>query len=125
MATEIFSDSRSYRPIAEGLPLASLVGSRMASRFYSWLGLSGARYVCTIFRAGEEETLACFEGAIVIGVSQKDGVRRPVCVLRPGEFIEHGSTRLAAALTMEVNEWRLHFSSDLRQVATDIGCIVD
>lgn len=125
MTTEIVSDFPSCRSVAEGLPLASLVGSRMASRFYSWLGLSGARYVCTIFGAGEEETLACFEGAIVIGVSQRDGVRRPVCVLKPSESIKHGSTRLAAALTMGVNEWHLHFSSDLRQVASDIGCTVD
>jgi hypothetical protein len=125
MTTEILSDRPGHLPAAEGFPLASLVGSKMASRFYSWFGLSGTRYVCTIFRAGEEEALACFEGAAIIGVAQKDGVRTPVCVLKPHEFIEHRSNRLAVALMMGVNEWHLHFSSDVQQVAADIGSAVD
>jgi hypothetical protein len=125
MTTEMLSDRPVHLSAAEGLPLASLVGSKMASRFYSWLGLSGTRYVCTIFRAGEEETLACFEGAVIIGVAQKEGVRRPVCAFQPTEFAENRSPRLAAALAMGVNEWHVHFSSDIRQLAGDIGCAID
>jgi hypothetical protein len=39
-----------------GFGLASLAASNLERRFYSWLGRSGRRYVCTVFRNGEALT---------------------------------------------------------------------
>ncbi len=124
MVTGVLTDNPGHRSVAEGAPLGSLTGNELANRFYCWLGLSGTSYVCTVFRAGEEEALASFNRAAIIGVAQRDEVRRPVCVLQP-EDLTNESVRRVAAVSLGVNEWHAHFSEDRRQLAADIGCAAD
>jgi hypothetical protein len=62
------------RPAPEGLGLASLADSSLERRFYSWLGRSGAHYVCTVFGMGQEDAINSFTNAAVIGVAHRDGV---------------------------------------------------
>jgi hypothetical protein len=106
----------------EGLGLASLADSHLERRFYSWLGISGTRYVCTVFQGGEEEAVSSFTDAAIIGVVHRDGVRRPVCVLIPSDFEEIGYARVTAAVALGINEWHVHFLSDQQELAADLGC---
>ena len=106
----------------EGLRLASLADSSLERRFYSWLGRSGNRYVCTVFRMGQEEAVSSFTDAAVIGVAHRDEVRRPVCVLTPSDFEAIGMARVKAAVALGVNEWHVHFVSQQRELAADLGC---
>lgn len=110
------------RSAAEGLALAALVDSYLERRFYSWVGLSGARYICTVFGAGDAEAISSFTGAAIIGVAHNDGVRRPVCVLDPSDFAATSQAQVIAAVALAVNEWHVHFSSSQRKLAADLGC---
>jgi hypothetical protein len=105
-----------------GLGLASLAASNLERRFYSWLGKSGRRYVCTVFRNGEGEALGSFTDASIVGVAHRDEIRRPVCVLSPSDFDANGNARAAAAIALGVNEWHVHFLTDPRELAADLGC---
>ena len=67
-------------PRGEALP--SLAGSQgLRDRFYAWRGKSGRRYVCSVFRSGEEGFIADVTGGAIIGVSRTEAVTRPVCVI--------------------------------------------
>ena len=105
-----------------GLGLASLTASNLERRFYAWLGKSGRRYVCTVFRNGEGEVLGSFTDASIVGVAHRDEVRRPVCVLAPSDFDGNSNVRAAAAIALGVNEWHVHFLTDPRELAADLGC---
>jgi hypothetical protein len=103
--------------IPRGRQLGALDRTALRERFYSWRAADGERYVCTIFRAEEEALVAGFARAVVIGVAQEGGQRRPVCVLVAEEF-DTPSGRLArvAAGALGVNEWHVRFCA-LPQVA--------
>lgn len=105
-----------------GLGLASLADSNLERRFYSWLGLSGTRYVCTVFLIGEDEALSSFTEAAIIGVAHRDGNRRPVCVISSSDFAKKCKARVRAATALGVNEWHVHFSADERELAADLAC---
>ncbi len=110
------------RPTAPvGLPLQALMACSLQERFYSWAGLSGRRYVCTVFKIGDESALRDFSGAIIIGVSNSGGHRRPICVLQPSDFrTSERRHAMEAALKHGANEWHLHFTLDLMTVAADL-----
>jgi hypothetical protein len=120
MATSVFTMSGTFAPAGHGL--ASLAASNLERRFYSWLGKSGQRYVCTVFRNGDDETLSSFVDASIVGVAHRDEVRRPVCVLAPSDFDGNGNVRAAAAIALGVNEWHVHFLTGPRELAVDLGC---
>ncbi len=120
MSSDIFSSGRPFAP--EGLGLASLADSSLERRFYSWVGQSGNRYVCTVFHRGEEDAVGSFNDAAVIGVANSDGRRRPVCVLTPSDFQAIGMARVKAASALGVNEWHVHFAPQQRQLAADLAC---
>ncbi len=120
MATDTFPGSI-YPDAPMGLPLLALRACSFQDRFYSWAGLSGKRYVCTVFEIGDESALRDFSSAAVIGVSNSGGRRRPICVLRPSDF---GSPEcrhaVEAAVTLGANEWHVHFTQDLRKLTADL-----
>ncbi len=120
MATD--TSPGSMRPAAPmGLPLQALRACSLQDRFYSWSGLSGKRYVCTVFKIGDESALRDFASAAVIGVSNSGGHRRPICVLQPSDFgTSEGRHAVEAALTLGANEWHLHFTEDLKKLAADL-----
>jgi hypothetical protein len=66
---------------SRGQELESLVESdSLRSRFFAWMGLSGRRYVCSVFQQGEEGFVADVESGVVVGVAREGAVARPVCV---------------------------------------------
>ncbi len=110
------------RPAAPmGLPLQALKACSLQDRFYSWASLSGRRYVCTVFKIGDESALRDFSGAAIIGVSNSGGHRRPICVLQPSDFrTSERRHAMEAALKLGANEWHLHVTPDLRKLAADL-----
>jgi hypothetical protein len=104
-----------------GLPLQALTECSLQSRFYSWAGLSGKRYVCTVFKIGDEREVGFFNDAAVIGVANIDGHRRAVCLLHPSDFETSGRRHaVEAALTLGANEWHIHFTPDYGKLAMDL-----
>ena len=90
-------------------PLAALPDGLLARRFHGWRGLSGRRYVCTIF-AVPEEALE-FADAVVIAVARDaSGLRRAVAVTQTGDLAEVAdfSLLVAAACAQEACEWHVH-----------------
>jgi hypothetical protein len=120
MNMSTFTNGLRFAP--EGLGLASLADSYLEHRFYSWLGRSGNRYVCTVFRSGQEHEVSSFTEAAIIGVVHRDEVRRPVCVLTSSDFEAIGTARVKAAVALGVNEWHVLFSTDHGNLAADLGC---
>lgn len=93
-----------------GQELDSLAGSdALRGRFFSWRGVSGRRYVCSVFHRGEENFIADVESGVIIGVARDGAALRPVCMFSAGE-----SRALAPELAREfgVVEWHVHFSLD-------------
>jgi hypothetical protein len=100
---------------ARGQELESLVETQgLRDRFFAWRGVSGRRYVCSVFRRGEEAFVADVTQGVVIGVAREGregNLARPVCVLQAREG---GLDRALAAMASEfgVAEWHVHFGDD-------------
>ena len=80
-----------------GSSLAALEGMPISSRFCSWVGLSGRRYVFSVYPASE---CPAFRDAVLLAVIRDmTGQRRVVSVRRDGTFSGTGrrksSTRAA------------------------------
>ena len=96
-----------------GQALASLSTSDLRERFYSWRGLSGRRYVCSVFSAAESAVVSEFTAAAVIGVAKAGAERRPVCVMSSREFHVWGDIgSREGAESHGVSEWHVHFGVD-------------
>ena len=69
-----------------GSPLAALAGTSMASRFCSWVGLSGRRYVFSVYPASD---CPAFRDAVLLAaVRDMTGQRRAILVRDTGAFPE-------------------------------------
>jgi hypothetical protein len=105
---------------SRGQELDSLVEStNLRSRFFAWRGLSGRRYVCSVFQSGEEGFVAGVENGVVIGVAREGASARPVCVFQA----EAGQARRSLrdlAQELGVVEWHVHFCADA-EAARDIA----
>ena len=65
-----------------GEALTSLAGSQgLSDRFFAWRGKAGQRYVCSVFRDGEEGFVADVTSGAIIGVVRDGATPRPVCVI--------------------------------------------
>jgi hypothetical protein len=96
-----------------GQALASLSTSDLRERFYSWRGLSGRRYVCSVFSAAETAVVSEFTAAAVIGVAKAGAAQRPVCVMSSREFHVWGDIgSREGAESHGVSEWHVHFGVD-------------
>jgi hypothetical protein len=71
---------------ARGSSLAALAGMPISSRFCSWLGLSGRRYIFSVYPAAD---CPAFRDAILLAtVRDMTGRRRVVSVCETGAFPE-------------------------------------
>jgi hypothetical protein len=74
------------RDRATGSSLAALAGTSIASRFCSWIGLSGRRYVFSVYPASD---CPAFRDAILLAaVRDMTGQRRAILVRDTGAFPE-------------------------------------
>jgi hypothetical protein len=110
-----------------GQALDSLVSSDLGERFYSWRGASGARYICSLFAAGEESVVAGFSQGVVIGV-HRDGLSppTPVCLILAQDFrgaLEDGF--LVEAREGGVTEWHVHFAGGEAELRDLVGSLLD
>ncbi|MGJ0506430.1 MAG: hypothetical protein ACR652_04695 [Methylocystis sp.] len=106
-AFSLFSRRSGARLSPRGQELDSLAEANvLRGRFFSWRGVSGQRYVCSVFQRGEEGFVSDVESGVIIGVT-RDGVGlRPVCVLAAREgrqSLRHLARELGVA------EWHVHF----------------
>ncbi|HTO78502.1 MAG TPA: hypothetical protein VMJ31_01865 [Methylocystis sp.] len=90
-----------------GESLASLAQSRLNGAFYSWHGLSGRRYVLSVFDGGDWALVSEFEGVAIVGVANDETTRRPICVLSSREL-----RALGPALVEAATEWHVLFCAD-------------
>ncbi len=95
------------RSAGRGESLASLAQSRLNGAFYSWHGLSGRRYVLSVFDGGDWALVAEFEGVAIVGVANDETTRRPICVLSSRELRALGPALIEAA-----TEWHVLFCAD-------------
>lgn len=116
-----FSASRSLSRSAFGQALADAAPRGQAlqslaetdslrSRFFSWRGASGRRYVCSVFQSGEDSFVADVTNGVVIGVAREGATTRPVCVFLAQERSRRGLREIARELG--VAEWHVHFCAD-------------
>ena len=82
----------------------------LRSRFFSWRGASGRRYVCSVFQSGEASFVADVTNGVVIGVAREGVTTRPVCVFLAQERDRRGLRQIARELG--VAEWHVHFCAD-------------
>lgn len=110
-----FSVSRVIGETApRGEALQSLAATdSLRSRFFSWRGASGRRYVCSVFQSGEESFIADVTNGVVIGVAREGAASRPVCVFLAQERMP-GDRRALRKMAQElgVAEWHVHFCAD-------------
>jgi hypothetical protein len=86
------SDRRGDR---SGSSLAALEGMPISSRFCSWVGLSGRRYVFTVYPASE---CPAFRDAVLMTVIRDlTGQRRVVSVRETGLFRNRSSKKLSTS----------------------------
>ena len=85
----------------------------LRSRFFSWRGGSGRRYVCSVFQSGEDSFIAGVTNGVVIGVAREGVTTRPVCVFLAQER-SYGDRRGLREIARElgVAEWHVHFCAD-------------
>ena len=104
-----------------GEALTSLAGSQgLSDRFFAWRGKAGQRYVCSVFRDGEEGFVADVTDGAIIGVARDGAAARPVCVIAAQQS---GSTQALRALGRElgVAEWHVHFCGESDAVVSDLS----
>lgn len=97
-----------------GEALQSLAATdSLRSRFFSWRGASGRRYVCSVFQSGEESFIADVTNGVVIGVAREGAASRPVCVFLAQERAPADRRALRKmAQELGVAEWHVHFCAD-------------
>ncbi len=108
-------------PSPRGEALTSLAGSQgLRDRFFAWRGKAGQRYVCSVFREGEEGFVADVTDGAIIGVARDGAIARPVCVIAARQS---ESTQALRALGRElgVAEWHVHFCEESDGVVSDLS----
>jgi hypothetical protein len=101
-----------------GQELESLAETEaLRGRFFAWRGVSGRRYVCSVFQRGEEGFVADIENGVIVGVAREGAARRPLCVIGAGEGV--GALRRLAR-ELSVAEWHVRFGDDA-EMARDLS----
>lgn len=96
-------------------PLRGLAGSDLAGRFRHWYGVSGRRYLFSVFavhRTDWREDCPAYGEAIVLAVARdRSGDRRILWVGQTGvlsDLLFDGDAALEAVLTAGANEVHMH-----------------
>lgn len=116
---EWLENSRRRSVPAANAPLDCLAGGALASRFHAWRGLSGRRYVCSVFPARRNLSwggMPEFDDAVVLAVAADAwGARRRIAVFefhsRRGRFCGDPD-RVGAALEAGASEWHVHLLAE-------------
>lgn len=95
----------------KGGELTSLARTQtLRDRFFSWRGLSGRSYVCSIFKAGEEAFVADITLGVAIGVIRSGVDIRAGFVTQLGQY-DNCAQLCTVGRELGVNEWHVHFSN--------------
>jgi hypothetical protein len=107
-----------------GQELDSLAGSdALRGHFFAWRGVTGRRYVCSVFQRGEEGFVSDVENGVIIGVA-RDGVAiRPLCLFSADESRAVALRQLAQELG--VAEWHVHFCPDAETIRDLAGSLLN
>lgn len=98
-------------PGDKGGELTSLARTQsLRDRFFSWRGLSGRSYVCSIFKGGEEAFVADITLGVAIGVIRSGLDVRARFVTQLGQYDNCAQLR-AIGRELGVNEWHVHFNN--------------
>lgn len=118
---------RRFASVKANAPLGCLSGGALASRFHAWLGLSGRRYVCSVYPVDLEDRssgLPDLDGAVVIAVGlDRRRERFRVAIFETcwrGGRLALGSEAIDAALAAGAREWHVHLlaaSAEARRAA--------
>lgn len=118
------------RRIERNTPLQSLVGGSLASRFHAWRGVSGRRYVCSVFAIDPidpEAGLPDYTDVVALAVARDEsGARRCLSVFMRGATADLVAQKhfVAAALAAGAVEWHIHLlaagKQERRLIADDI-----
>ncbi|WP_424361341.1 hypothetical protein [Methylocystis parvus] len=107
-----------------GQELDSLAGAdALRGHFFSWRGVTGRRYVCSVFQRGEEGFVSDVENGVIIGVARDGAALRPVCLFSAGESRAPALRQLAQELG--VVEWHVHFCPDVETVRDLAGSLLN
>ena len=102
----------SHRHLGDrGGELTSLARTQnLRDRFFFWRGLSGRRYVCSIFKAGEEAFVSDITLGLAIGVIRSGLDVQARSIIQLGQY-DHCAQLRAIRHELGVNEWHVHFSN--------------
>lgn len=101
-----------------------MVSDALRSRFFSWRGLSGRRYVCSVFQSGEDGFVADVENGVIIGVARDGAAARPVCIFSARQGGPRRSLR-ELAHELRIVEWHVHFCADAETVRDLAGSLLN
>ncbi len=99
-------------------PLGSLAGGSLASRFHAWWGISGQRYICTVFQADLAEPdcgLPEFAEMIVLAVGYDNaGERKLLALCHMDDETDPSARRRFVEANWEAGatEWHVHLLTD-------------
>ncbi len=108
----------SHRRPASNEPLVGLIGSDLSGRFRHWSGVSGRRYLFSIFpltRPAAIEEAPRFHDAVILAVLRNDtGERRILAADETGALPDlfYGSAQLRNAVAAGANEIHVHLLTD-------------
>ncbi|WP_051335308.1 hypothetical protein [Methylocapsa acidiphila] len=119
LADEAPREDPRWRSRGLDAPLDCLAGRALASRFHAWRGLSGRRYVCSVFPAEADALwggLPEFDKAIVLAVAlDSQNARRQISAFelewREGRFCGQPE-QVREALRAGVREWHVHLLTE-------------
>jgi hypothetical protein len=95
-----------------GEALVSLASTGLSAHFYSWLGDSGRRFICSVYQRGEENYLLGLPQSIIIGVARIGDLRVPKRLLLTQEATVDSDRRIfEESCALGVEEWHVHFGA--------------
>jgi hypothetical protein len=108
-----------------GQALSSLAESdALRGRFFSWRGMTGRRYVCSVFQRGEESFVSDVENGVIIGVARDGAALRPVCVVTATGGVPRPPLR-DLGREFDVAEWHVHFCPDPETIRDLSGSLLN
>lgn len=124
------SEFRTDAPVAPeaDAPLAALRGSDLSRRFRHWRGMSGRRYLFSVFPLGADRSVdRCprFDAAVVLAVKRGPDDGREILYLDQTGTVPDllfDGTQLKAAIAAGANEIHVHLLTDCAEARLAILC---
>ncbi|ACB97118.1 hypothetical protein Bind_3561 [Beijerinckia indica subsp. indica ATCC 9039] len=130
--SETFPSPRARLGSLTNAPLGALAGGTLASHFHGWKGLSGQRYVCSIFPIVQDDPLGGLpDFSVGIALAARRGETGHYRLVRIFEFgwrdeIFLGHSRdIEMSLAQGADEWHIHLLAggvqERRATIADLG----